>query len=294
MTDKNLAENNTEMSMGQLLQEYSYERPKRGDFIDAEVMQIDENHILLDLGAKTDAIITPNELKNTDEKFLEDLKEGDIVPVYVMRPPTMLRKPKVSLQRGMEKADWDRANQLEENKELIKLEVTGKNKGGLLIKFGHLEGFLPASLMPTVSRAPGRRAAEQVKSNLIGEDIYLYVIQANPRRKKLIFSAREDQNRIVEKRMSELHEGDVVNGIVANLVEYGAFIDLLGVDGLLHISELEWDRTEHPSEILELGEKIEVKILEIDEENERISLSRKALLNPIEDLALEPELENSN
>jgi len=80
---------------------------------------------------------------------------------------------------------------------------------------------------------------------------------------------------------------------VANLVDYGAFIDLLGIDGLLHISELEWDRTEHPNEILEVGEKIEVKILEIDEDSERISLSRKALLNPIDELALEPEFEGS-
>ncbi|HDS00398.1 MAG TPA: S1 RNA-binding domain-containing protein, partial [candidate division Zixibacteria bacterium] len=83
MTENNLIEKNTEMSMGQLLKEYSYERPKRGDFIDAEVMQIDDNHILLDLGAKTDAIITPNELKKTDEKILDTLSEGDIVPVYV-------------------------------------------------------------------------------------------------------------------------------------------------------------------------------------------------------------------
>ncbi len=270
------------MNMGQLLKEYSYTRPEKGDFLEAQIMQIEQNRILVDLGAKTDGVVTPREYKKTDPSILDELNEGDHVDVYVLSSPTMLQKPRVSLQRGMERADWDRAKTLMKEGTVAAYEITGKNKGGLLVQFGHLEGFLPASLMPSVSRAPSRKVAETTKSNLVGEEVYLKVIQANSRKKKLIFSAREDQDEITRKRLAELQSGDVVNGIVVNLVDYGAFIDLFGVDGLLHISELEYGRTDHPSDVLNYGDKLEVKILEIDEENQRISLSRKALVDPID------------
>ena len=270
------------VNMGQLLQEYSYTRPEKGDFLEAEIMQIDHDRILVDLGAKTDAVITPREFKRTDESILEGLNEGDLVDVYVLSSPTMLQKPRVSLQRGMERADWDRAKKMMKEGTVSTYEITGKNKGGLLVQFGHIEGFLPASLMPSVSRAPNRKVAEVTKSNLIGEEVFLKVIQADSRKKKLIFSAREDEDEITIKRLSNLKSGDVVSGIVVNLVDYGAFIDLFGIDGLLHISEMENGRTDHPSDILNYGDRLEVKILEIDEENKRVSLSRKALVDPVE------------
>ena len=288
MTDKQINQISG-LSMGQLLSEYAYERPEKGDFMDAEVMQIECDRILMDLGAKTDAVVSRGELKRTDDDILEDLSEGDIIQVYVLQPPSMLQKPQVSIQRGLEKTDWDRAEVMEKNGTIEKFTITGKNKGGLLVQFGRLEGFVPASLMPTVSRAPGRKIAEKIKANLVGEEIYLKVIQADARRRKLILSARESEDEIARARMRELEPGTVVNGIVVNLVDYGAFIDLFGVDGLLHISELEWVRTSDPAEVLELGQKLEVKVLDLDPEEERISLSRKALLDPIETLAIEPE-----
>jgi small subunit ribosomal protein S1 len=277
----------TNMNMGQLLKEYSYTRPEKGDFLEAEIMQIDHDRILVDLGAKTDAVITPREYKQTDEKILKNLSEGDLVDVYVLSSPTMLQKPRVSLQRGMERADWDQAKNLMKEGTVSAYEITGKNKGGLLVQFGHIEGFLPASLMPSVSRAPNRKVAEETKSNLVGEEVYLKVIQADSRKKKLIFSAREDEDEITLKRLANLKPGDVASGIVVNLVDYGAFIDLFGIDGLLHISEMEYGRTDHPSDILNYGDKLEVKILEIDEENNRVSLSRKALVDPMEQDTIE-------
>lgn len=270
------------INMGQLLQEYSYIRPEKGDFLEAEIMQIDHDRILVDLGAKTDAVVTPREFKRTDESILEDLNEGDLVDVYVLSSPTMLQKPRVSLQRGMERADWDRAKKRMKEGMVSAYEITGKNKGGLLVQFGHIEGFLPASLMPSVSRAPNRKVTETTKSKLIGEEVFLKVIQADSRKKKLIFSAREDKDEITNRRMAELKPGNVVSGIVVNLVDYGAFIDLFGIDGLLHISEMESGRTDHPSDILNFGDKLEVQILEIDEDNKRVSLSRKALVDPVD------------
>ena len=236
--------------MRKLLDKYDYNRPKRGQFMDAEIMQIEHDRILVDLGAKTDAVVPVRELKNTDEAILEDLSEGDLVPVYILQPPTMMQKPIVSLQRGVEKQDWKRAKQLVQSKEIIQVKITGKNKGGLTVKFGNLEGFLPASLMPTVARAPKREIAEKVKSNLVGEEVYVVVIKAEPKRKKLIFSARIEKEKLLPILYAELEVGDTRRGIVVNLVDYGAFIDLLGFDGLVHISEIDWTRTEHPSEVL--------------------------------------------
>ncbi|MEJ2757754.1 MAG: S1 RNA-binding domain-containing protein [Anaerolineales bacterium] len=282
MTMNELSDTLRKNSMSQLLDEYDYNRPKRGQFVDAEILQIAHDRILVDLGAKTDAVVPVKELKNTDEAILEDLSEGDMVPVYIMQPPTMMRKPTVSLQQGIEKQDWSRAKQLLNSQEITQLTITDFNKGGLLVEFGNLEGFLPASLMPTVARMSDRDIAEKVKSNLIGEQVYLSVIEVNPRADRLIFSAREKQDEIKQKIYQQLQPGEVRNGIVVNLVDFGAFVNLFGVDGLLHVSEIEWARIEHPSEVLSLGDKIEVKILDIDVEKERIGLSRKALINPIE------------
>jgi small subunit ribosomal protein S1 len=282
MTIKKLSDTMKNKSMSKLLDEYDYNRPKRGQFMDAEIMQIEHDRILVDLGAKTDAVVPVRELKNTDESILEDLTEGDMVPVYIMQPPTMMQKPTVSLQRGIEKQDWNRAEQLLESKEIIQLRIVDHNKGGLLVKFGNLEGFLPASLMSTVARASNREMAEKIKSNLIGERVYMSVIEVKSKADRLIFSARENQDEIKQKMYQELQPGDIRNGIVVNLVEFGAFVDLFGVDGLLHISELGWIRREHPSEVLSLGDKIEVKVLDVDPENGRIGLSRKALINPVE------------
>jgi len=279
---KNVTDTMTDTRMRKLLDDYDYNRPKRGQFMDAEIMQIEHDRILVDLGAKTDAVVPVRELKNTDEAILEDLSEGDMVPVYVMQPPTMMQKPTVSLQRGVEKQDWNRAEQLLESKEIIQLKISRHNKGGLMVKFGNLEGFLPASLMPTVARASNREMAKKIKSNLVGESVLVSVIEAKAKADRLIFSARENQDEIKQKMYQDLQPGDILTGIVVNMVEFGAFVDLFGVDGLMHISELAWVRVEHPSAVLSLGDKIEVKILDVDLENERIGLSRKALINPVE------------
>lgn len=275
----------TKNKFKQLLDQYDYVRPKKGDFMEAEILQIDDNRILVDLGLKTDAVVTANELKKTDDEIIEDLNIGDFVPVYILNPPTMMRKPAVSLQRGLEKQDWDKAGELLHDKSLLRATVSGKNKGGLLIKFGKLEGFLPSSLLPTVSRAPNRKAAEIIKMNLIGEELVLQIIEVNKYRKRLIFSAREDSDGIEKHVMDEIFESQIRTGIVVNLVEYGAFIDLLGVDGLLHTSEMAEEEPEDPNEILNLGDKIEVKILNINEDNKRISLSLKGLSESVNEFS---------
>ena len=275
-------------SMSSLLDEYTYQRPKKGQFREAEIMQIDRDRILLDLGGKTDAVVTPAEMKRTDDDLLSQLSEGDTVPVYVLSAPRMLQKPTVSLQRGLEKMDWDRARDLMENKQLAKLKVIGKNKGGLVIGFGRLTGFLPASLLPVISSMRNRKLSEKVKKNLVGEELLLSIIEVNPKRKRLIFSGRQMEDQIRQRIFTELVAGETRHGFVVNLVDYGAFVDLLGAVGLLHISEIDWIKPSHPSDVLSLGDKIEVKILDVEPAEGKVSLSRKALLDPFNDYALEP------
>ncbi len=267
-----------DVNFAKLLDQYEYERPKKGDFIDAEVMTIENDRLLLDLGGKTDAVVTPKEMKNTDPDLIEELSIGDFVPVYVKMPPTMLNKTRVSLQKGVEKEVWDRAEKLLEENQAIELKVVDKNRGGLLVKFGRVKGFIPASLVPVAARFRNRKLKEKIKSSLIGEKIFLKVIQADSKRNKLIFSMRDASSELEEKRLKQLSAGDIVEGIVVSIEDYGAFVHLNGVDGLLHISEMSWDRVEDVSEIMSVGDKVEVEILDIDPEEKRVKLSRKRLL----------------
>jgi small subunit ribosomal protein S1 len=276
-------EHESKHMMTRMLAEYSYERPMKGQFRDAEIVQINEDQILVDLGGKSDAVVPSKEIKKTDESLIAGLSEGDIVPVYVLRPPTLMQKPVVSLQRGVEKADWGRAIKMFETMEIKKLKITGKNKGGLLIEFGRLTGFLPASLTPTISRARNRKMAKKIKANLIDEELFLSVIEVNSNHKRLIFSAKHAKEQIRESIIKNLQAGEVRKGIIVNLVDFGAFIDLFGIVGLLHISEIGWNKPDHPSDVLSLGEKVEVKILKVDEENQQVGLSRKALIDPFDE-----------
>ena len=268
----------TNNRFAQLLDEYEYVRPKKGEFYDAEVMMVAHDRILVDIGAKTDGVVTPRELSNTDEDLIAGLNEGDRVSVYVKAPPSMLRKTAVSIQKGAEKASWDKAQTLMETRKPVELEVTGKNKGGLLVRLGRLRGFVPTSLVPVVSRFSSRRVRDKVKGNLVGEKLLLYVIQADPARNKLIFSMREDAEQIEAARLGQLHAGDVVEGIVVNIADYGVFVHLMGVDGLMHISQISWERVEDAAELFSPGDKVEVEILEIDRDEKRVQLSRKRLL----------------
>lgn len=261
-----------------LLDNYDYAPPKKGEFFDAEVVLIEDDRILVDLGTKIDGVVTPKEMRRTDEDLVESLEIGDMVPVYVKAPPSVLRKTQVSIQKGAEKDDWEEAKRILDEDAVVELPVTGKNKGGLLVKLDRLEGFVPTSQIPVVARFRNRRQRDQIKQKLVGENLLLKVLDVNPKKNKLIFSMRDNVNEIINQRLQQLNQGDTVNGIVVSIEEYGAFVNLLGIDGLLHISELSWEHVENVEDILEVGEKIEVEILDIDYDEQQVKLSRKSLL----------------
>lgn len=287
ITDKKAKEKEVEEQkqiedFAELLEDYEYEKPKRGQILEGHIITKDEDTILVDVGAKRDAIIPSYELRKLDEELIENYGEGDLIPVFVTRTPVGDNDLLVSLERGIQHENWEEADKHFKEGELLELEIIGHNKGGLLVSFKNLQGFIPNSHIPALRRTHKIQQANRIKQDMIGEIITVKTIEVDRGKRRLIFSAREALDEQRRKRLDELEEGQVIEGSVVNIVNFGAFVDLgNGVDGLLHKSEIDWRWVNQPSDFLEEGEKIEVKVIEVDQERERVSLSRKALLpNP--------------
>ncbi len=262
----------------ELLEEYKYDRPKRGQIVQGEVIRVYEDMILVDIGAKRDAVIPGYDLNNLDQEYLENISRGDKVPVYVARAGTGDNELIVSLEKGLMQEDWDQANEYYETGKVTELEIVGYNKGGLLVEFGRLEGFIPNSHITEIRRGVSRHNRDQTKANMIGSKLECKVLEVNQKQSRLLFSERDAKQERRDRRLRELEEGQVVTGKVVNIVDFGVFIELGGVDGLIHISELDWERIDHPSEVVKLGEDVEVEVIDVDPERERVSLSRRARL----------------
>ncbi len=263
------------------LDTFDYENPVRGQILEGEIIQIDEDSVLVDIGAKRDAIVPRKDLDRLDEELRQSISQGDQIPVYVMRTAKIGGELLVSINRGLEQEDWQRAVKLLDTGEVLNLPIIGQNRGGLVVRFGRLRGFVPNSHIPDLVRNTSGDLLKQQKEEMIGDDLVVKVLEVNQKRRRLVLSSRAAQRERRLLRLKELHVDSTLSGTVVNLVDFGAFVDLGGVDGLVHISELDWSRVEHPSEVLEVGQELDVKVLDVDVERERISLSRKALLpNP--------------
>jgi len=261
-----------------LLEEFKPQMPRRGQYIKGEVLRIDDDTILMDVGSKRDAVVAPREMDKLDREVLEKIVVGDKLQVFVLRTPMGSDRLLVSIERGLEQIDWDRASELLTSNEIAELEISGMNKGGLEVAFGRLRGFVPNSHLPGLPRGAGMEKITWFKEESIGESMLFKVIEVNQTKRRLILSAREAHAEARAKRLRELEPGSIVSGHVVNLVDFGAFVSLGGVDGLVHISEIDHSHLSEPGEALEVGEEVRVKVLNIDIERERISLSIKALL----------------
>ncbi len=264
----------------ELLEEYAPEPLQRGQFVEGEILQIDHNVILADVDAKRTAVVPPQDLAEIEEDFLDQLAVGDEVTLYVIRTPRGDDDLLVSLNKGLEQKDWQRARAYLENEESLELEIVGYNKGGLMVDFGHLSGFVPASHVPQLKNTFDKRAIISRKAGLVGEEMLFQVIEVNRKRDRLILSAKKARKEIRQQRLRELKlmEGKTITGRVTNLVDFGAFVELNGVEGLVHISEISWNKIENAADILSQGDEVEVQIQSVDIDRERISLSRKSLL----------------
>jgi len=272
----------------ELLEDYENVRPHRGQIVQGEVLEVTDESIFLDIGAKRDAIVPHRELASLDDAVFEDISIGDQVPVYVTDTYGYDDELLVSIERGLEQQDWERAEEYLASSETLTLDVVGYNKGGLLVAFGRLTGFVPNSMTPGLPRGLSRNQKQIAKSKMIGMTLHLKAIEVDQSKKRLVFSGREAEKELREQRLQELEPGEKVTGIVSNVVDFGAFVDLGGVDGLIHVSRLSWEDVDHPSDVLQPGDKVEVLVKDVDRERERISLDRRALLpGPWDDFARE-------
>ena len=269
-----------EPSFADLLEEYQPELMHRGQYVTGTILQKNQNIILADVDAKRTAIVPPQDVMQIDEDEFEQLSIGDEVVLYVLSTPKGDDDLLVSLNKGLEQQDWMRAETHMENEEPLELEIIGFNKGGLLASFGHLRGFVPASHVPQLQNIQGPYELQTKKAALVGEELLLNVIEVDSKRRRLILSAKKAQKEIRQQRLEELQlkEGRTITGTITNLVDFGAFIDLNGVEGLIHISEIAWEKVEDPAEYLMPGDEVEVEIMAVDVDRVRVSLSRKALM----------------
>lgn len=277
-------ENNSSEQPGwfqEFVDHYDVDKPQQGEMLQGKILDIQEGSILLDVGFKRDAIIPGQDLDKVDPAYLSSLAVGDEVTVGVMRTPLGDDDLLVSLQRGLSQKTWVKAEELAESDQLVELAVVDQNRGGLLVAFDDLRAFVPNSHIPAIRRGTSTQKAGEIKADLVGKTLPLKVIEVNQKERRLVFSARVAQQEQRLKRLEEIQVGQVIKSRVVNVVDFGVFVDLDGVDGLVHKSEMDWERVTHPSKWFKVGDEIEVKVVSVDKENERVSLSRKILLpNP--------------
>jgi small subunit ribosomal protein S1 len=269
----------------QLLDDYDYQSPQVGQLLTGEIIRIDDDVLLVDVGLKRDAIVPAGDLSKLKPEVRGKLAVGDQVQVYVTRPAAGNQDLLVSLSQGIEHENWEQAKTHLEQGAILLLEVIGLNQGGLLVRYDELRGFVPNSKIPELRNIRDRRRVELAKRDMIGSHIAVKTIEVDQEKDRLVFSAEAAEEEQRKQRLRELEKGQVLRGKVVTIVDFGVFLDLNGVDGLVHISELDWQRVNHASDVCKLGDEFEVQVVEVDLDRERVSLSRKAILpNPWEAL----------
>jgi small subunit ribosomal protein S1 len=262
-------------------QEAQFRSLKRGDVVEGQIVRIDQDEILVDIGLKSEGVLSTRELPSAGYGSLSELHVGDDVLVYVMQPETPEGHAVVSIKRARLERQWRIAQEQYERGELLDAEVIDHNKGGLIVNLEGIRGFVPISQIQNLRREDTADNAEtQAKlAAMVGRRLQLKIIEINRNRNRLILSERlavqEWRAKRREELLEELKVGEVRKGIVSNLSSFGAFVDLGGADGLVHISQLAWSRVNHPSEVLKVGQEVEVQVLSVDKEKKKIALSIK-------------------
>lgn len=276
----------TEMpSMQDLLEQTDMELeiPQPGEIREGTIMHVGEDEILVSIGAKSEGVIHARELERLDDdERSELLVEGKTIPVYVVKPEDQNGNVLLSFVRAKEEKDWEWVEELLQSEETHEAKIAGYNKGGLIVPMGTLRGFVPASQVSALRRISKEGDTnEQRWAKMVGEPIKIRVIEVDRGRRRLILSERaalkETREALKERLLDELAEGDVRAGRVTSLAEFGAFVNIDGADGLVHLSEISWDRIDHPSEVLEVGQQVEVKVISVDRDRRRIGLSIRQL-----------------
>lgn len=277
-------ENSQEDNMASLLEQegLGIDFPKSGETRKGVVASISQGQILVSVGAKSEGIISGREYDLIPPDELAKLKIGQEIPVFVLTPEDSHGNLVLSLMRALEEQSWRNAEELLTSKGSFKSTIRGYNKGGLIVPLAGLNGFVPASQISLTRRsALVGDTPEKRWGPMVGEEIDVCVIEVDRERRRLILSERaastETRESVKERILSELAEGDIRTGRVTSLAEFGAFVNINGADGLVHLSEISWDRIQHPTEVLKVGQEVKVKIISVDREKKRIGLSIRQL-----------------
>ncbi len=254
--------------------------PRRGDLLHGHILAIDTEGLIVDLGLKRDGIVPCMDLdKLSADDTAPDV--GDEVAVMVIDPLDRDGNLIVSISQARESADWIKANRLMDQEIIMELEPSGYNRGGLIVPFGRLRAFVPASHLSELPKGLDEANRAVHLECMVGRRMPFKVIEVDPRRRRLVLSERKAVRQWRQERKTEminkLEEGEIRSGRVTSLREFGAFVDIGGADGLIHISELSWKRVDDPSEIVRIGQEIEIQVIRLDHEANRIGLSLKRL-----------------
>ena len=259
-------------NFAQLLEEsFTLQEMNSGEVITAEVVGIDQNFVTVNAGLKSESLIDVAEFKNAQGEI--EVKVGDFVTVTIESVENGFGETKLSREKAKRAADWIALEEAMENGDILSGVINGKVKGGLTVMINSIRAFLPGSLVDV-------RPVKDT-SHFEGKEIEFKVIKLDKKRNNVVVSRRavleatlgEERKALLEN----LQEGSVIKGIVKNITDYGAFVDLGGIDGLLHITDLAWRRVKHPSEVLEVGQEVEAKVLKFDQDKQRVSLGMKQL-----------------
>ncbi|MDD0854089.1 30S ribosomal protein S1 [Halobacteriovorax sp. GB3] len=253
---------------GKLLAEQKEENFTEGEVFKGKVVRIGQDYVMVDIGYKQEGLVHVKEFLNYDGTL--KISEGDEIEVYLEKLESRLGNLVLSKDKAEILKAWDKISEACEKGTPVEGTVVAKVKGGLSVDIG-VKAFLPGSqidLRPT-----------RYLDKYIGKKMEFKVIKFNKKRGNIVLSRRailqEERGKLRGEILSQIQEGMVVKGIVKNITDYGAFIDLGGIDGLLHITDMSWGRVKHPSSLLAIGDEIEVKILKFDQEKERVSLGLK-------------------
>jgi len=276
--------NNNNQTMESLLkeQDLNVDLPQSGEIRTGVIASISPSQILVSIGAKSEGVVSGRELEQLTAEEREALKVGQEVPVFVLNPEDSNGNVVLSLKRAQEQISWDNVEKLVASDEVVDSKVMGFNKGGLIVGVEGLRGFVPSSQISAMRRSQSSGdTPEQRWQKMIGQPITVRVIEVDRERRRLILSERaastESRQSIKERVIEELEEGKVYTGRVTSLANFGAFININGADGLVHLSELSWEHIDHPREVLEVGQEVKVKVINVDKDKKRIGLSVRAL-----------------
>jgi small subunit ribosomal protein S1 len=279
-------ETNESNNMAALLEQegLGIDFPSQGEIRDGVIASISPGQILVSVGTKSEGVISGKELEQIPEDEMQTFVVGKEIPVYVINPEDSSGTLVLSYVRAREEVSWKEAEDLLESKGVCHANIIGYNKGGLIVPLGVLRGFVPASQI-SLSRRAGiiGDTPDQRWGKMVGEDIDYVVIEVDRSRRRLILSERaasnETRETVKDRVILDINEGDVRRGRVTSLADFGAFININGADGLVHLSEISWERIKHPSEALEIGQDVDVKVISVDREKKRIGLSIRQLLD---------------